>query len=323
MAVEIPRWLAPWERGELMIDDGVVGTVRLPSGSVVACDPLVALESTIPFERKVPPGEYPVVLGRAEGDCVLACVRFGKEPVRSWEVALRAGEDGEDGAPGYVVESGAGCFVDAQSASSGGAGIETIIPAVRRQGWASIELDPKGRRGNLVAFASGGGDGASTSFWGLDGTGRPACLVTDLGLIDDEALEEDDDVEPDDEPAEAGSRADDADEGPLGEERLRQLLAELDDDAEPAEGRAEPEPVSVSPAFTRVREILAEWESGEKIELDPECDREALAEALLEVLGKLEGHRRVGAHLAEWLIERPEVQDLFASDAELEADLRR
>lgn len=85
-----------------------------------------------------------------------------------------------------------------------------------------------------------------------------------------------------------------------------------------------PEPPRVaSPLLPRAKQLLARWEKSGKMELEEDCDREALAEALLEKLVALEGHRHLGAHLAEWLMERHEVGDVFASDDELEDDLRK
>ncbi len=97
---------------------------------------------------------------------------------------------------------------------------------------------------------------------------------------------------------------------------------ELDDD-EPVRAPARPTPPRPAPLLPRAQQLLARWEKSGKLELDEDADREALAEALLEKLVGLEGHRHLGAHLAEWLMERPEVADVFASDDELEADLRK
>jgi hypothetical protein len=79
----------------------------------------------------------------------------------------------------------------------------------------------------------------------------------------------------------------------------------------------------VSPLLPRAQKLLARWEKAGKLELDEDCDRNALAEALLEKLVTLEGHRHLGVHLSEWLMERPEVSDVFASDDELEDDVRK
>lgn len=96
---------------------------------------------------------------------------------------------------------------------------------------------------------------------------------------------------------------------------------EDDDDFEiPVKAEA---PRAASPLLPRAKQLLARWEKSGKMELEEDSDREALAEALLEKLVALEGHRHLGAHLAEWLMERPEVADVFASDDELEADLRK
>lgn len=95
------------------------------------------------------------------------------------------------------------------------------------------------------------------------------------------------------------------------------------DDEDEDELPSRPPPPKAPPLLPRARELLARWEKSGKLELDEDADREALAEALLEKLVGLEGHRHLGGHLAEWLMERYDVADVFASDDELEADLRK
>lgn len=99
------------------------------------------------------------------------------------------------------------------------------------------------------------------------------------------------------------------------------LFDEEDDEAdEPPPKPARPAP---APLLPRAQKLLARWEKSGKMELEEDCDRQALAEALLEKLVTLEGHRHLGAHLSEWLMDRPEVADVFASDDELEDDVRK
>ncbi|MCZ7684500.1 MAG: hypothetical protein M5U28_39330 [Sandaracinaceae bacterium] len=103
-------------------------------------------------------------------------------------------------------------------------------------------------------------------------------------------------------------------------------MDEMDDDIDDDElelSRKPERPRAAPPLLPRARELLTRWEKTGKMELEEDADREALAEALLEKLVALEGHRHLGAHLAEWLMERPEIADVFASDDELEADLRK
>ena len=77
-----------------------------------------------------------------------------------------------------------------------------------------------------------------------------------------------------------------------------------------------------SPLFIQTRDLVKKWVKEEKIELEEGANLDVFAEALLEKLVSLQGHRNPGAHVGEWLLERNEVADVFASDDELEADLR-
>jgi hypothetical protein len=342
----LPSWLERWAEGTLALPEQEIEPIVLSSGQIVACDPFVSLEGARPFARSVAPGRYKVRLTLSSGDVALACIRFGRAKVARWEVAGFAGRPpAGDRAPGYGVDSGTGCFVDAEVAArhlarerarydavsaklraegvdpedalvwheafeselgEGEADLLTRMrPSLDRRRWASLVLDDGG--GNLLAFRSGAGDGVYPSYWGIDSRGRPAVLITDFDLLG-EAEEVD---EEDEQQASEDEEVEDVD---LEDHELYAMaLQALRRDAAP--------PAS-SPLLPRAKALLARWESSGKIALDEDCDRDAFAEALLEKLVGLEGHRHVGSHLAEWLMERSEVADVFASDDDLEADVR-
>jgi hypothetical protein len=177
-----------------------LGELYLPSGQIAACDPYVDPEVT-PFARAVPSGRYPVDLAvaRFDGDgderVAAARVRFGVgEPAR-WEVAVTGRGGRDDG--GYGVDSARGCLASAEALAvlaaqrpKGDEYAERIGEAMERsyrhtREWANVVLDDESGL-NLVVFSTGLGDGFYVSFWGLDGAGRPACLVTDFGIVDEE-----------------------------------------------------------------------------------------------------------------------------------------
>jgi len=186
--------------------------VVLPSGSIVACDAIVNVGAP-PFEKRVAPGRYPVMLSVAHPTTgyfsgkeypAFVWLRFGpSRPVR-WEMATRPGEDlatlnpeADDDFFGYDVDSGTGCFMDtvAQrfiddlSNEDGGVFTAELIDEMQReyQGGpldrlaANVTVDPA-TGANLVAFMSGMGDGTYPSYWGYDASDTVVWLVTDFGL---------------------------------------------------------------------------------------------------------------------------------------------
>ncbi|MGE0790042.1 MAG: DUF4241 domain-containing protein [Sandaracinaceae bacterium] len=228
--------------------------------------------------------------------------------------------------------------------------------ALQKRDHAAVVLDEKSG-GNLVAFKSGGGNGVYASFWGLDKKGRALALVTDFGLFAEEQDAEgatdasgangagEDGADPldglelgdddwDDVPAAPAKRAssrrakkNDDDASPGGGDALRELggLEAL----AAALGMGAPAPTATearqgpSPLFVQARDLLRRWVKEEKIELEDEVNLDDFAEAFLYKLSSLQGHRNPGRHIAEWLVDRKEVADVFASDSELEADLTR
>lgn len=340
MSDPIPAWLDRWIAGDVPLRELAADRLSLPSGRVIACDPLVALEGARPFARAVPPGRYRVVLGMLERDVALACVRLGRARVARWELARREG----GGAPGYGVDSGTGCFADADAvavyaaeerarderamqklrdegidpgdavawheamtaklADEGPDPLSAVSVSVQAKRFGALVLDAEGG-GSLVAFKTGAGDGVYASYWGLDAKGRPMMLVTDFGLVEPSE---------DDERDEAEDEADMDDDDEMDLDELEEWLERRVPAAEA--------PPAVSPLLPRAEKLLDRWVTTGKLQLEEGCDRGALAEALLEKLVTLEGYRHLGAHLAEWMMERSEIADVFASDDELEADLR-
>ena len=199
-----------------------VGKINLPTGRIIACDPLKTLgdgeEICIPFEHAVDPGDYPVTLCVARGSTAVggdryaaARIRFSdKRPVK-WLLALRGNENladlSQDGDYfGYPVEDGVGCFVDA-------GGRDTYLrfcgfmksyeknlyddyfrdlftesfetyPANQREGgdWFN-SLIPGDDQINLVVFQAGFGDGIYPCYWGLDEENNVSQLIADFFVL--------------------------------------------------------------------------------------------------------------------------------------------
>lgn len=98
-----------------------IGEVILPSGQVVACDPLMDLDLEDKFMTQVAPGHYPVILSLAgfpaTGERRIACAKLQitqKKPIR-WEVATIYPDRPAD-YQAYGVDSGTGSFLDLEAA---------------------------------------------------------------------------------------------------------------------------------------------------------------------------------------------------------------
>lgn len=365
---DVPRWLERLSDGTLdEVSQARVETLSLPTGRLVACDPLVFLRGADPFARPVKAGEHAVWLGQREDETAFAMVRFGNGKIATWEVARCPGEEEVEGWPGYGVDSGVGCFVDLSAVEAfirdddaleerlagkleeeaidaddplayhearqrlrdeAGDPLGGIVEALGRKRAVSVILDEKSGA-NLVAFRTGAGDGVYASFWGLDAKGKPVCLVTDFGLIeppeDEDSLELEGDLASDEiDEDELDGLDDDGDFDDLLRDGAVSAsdLAGLEALAAALSARAEPEErQGPSPLFLQTRDLLKRWVAEEKIELEEDANLDVVAEAFLEKLVSLSGHRHPGPHVAEWLLERAEVADVFASDDELEADL--
>lgn len=195
------------EDGTATLRHYAAGDLIVTSGSIVAwdpCDPIFSGEEPQPFEQRVEPGRYPVVLSIAHspgGDqrVAYATLRIREnEPVR-WDVARLRGVEADAGGDGeyawsYSVETGTGCFMDADvlRVAQGQPDDElgsarTINQAisdtyVNTWEWANVSLEPE-MAANIVAFTSGDGDGTYLTYLGYDASNVLMCYTTDFGLF--------------------------------------------------------------------------------------------------------------------------------------------
>jgi hypothetical protein len=194
--------------GEFHVERREIGQLVLPTGRIVACDPLVFPE-TRPFRKRVPPGRYRVILsiahipppkGRRTVDQRIACAMLclGKRVPRRWQMAVQTGQRLRGLKPnefyGYPVDSGTGCFMDLKAArvlerrmDDDPDYFEHLIKAskpsyVYTRQWADFQLEADSGL-NVVFFSSGFGDGTYPSYWGYDATGELTCLATDFRVL--------------------------------------------------------------------------------------------------------------------------------------------
>jgi len=175
--------------------------VVLPSGRLVATDAFVI--GGHPFTIGVPAGHHPVSVIRADfadGDrrIAAAIVRFGAGETARWELALVPGQDPATLRPGeifgYGVDSGTGAFTSPEAVGAveseadytaysdellAAMGAKTVPAPLT----AAVEVDPA-TGANVVAFASGFGDGAYPTYAGFDASGRIVVVLTDFGVLD-------------------------------------------------------------------------------------------------------------------------------------------
>ena len=306
-----PAWLDDLEAQAAV--EQKLGELPIPSGKLVACDPLVGLDDAAPLERALPPGTYPVLLGKLDGDTAWARLAFSGQPIARWESA---------GAHG--VDSGSSCFGDSHAceaevarqrarrdlifarvsergvdASDARAWYEAVDEETKKldrdpflgQVRSGLVFEPKPGAG-LVAFPSGAGDGSYTSWWGLDREGKVCTLLTDFGLVSEESEDEDE-----------------------GLDSNKDFLAELSGILRES-GRGPAKEVMQGPtaAFVRAEVFIGRLVEDGLLELQPGADRDDLAEGILPILDVRGPDPSV---IAEALLDLPGVEELYASDQDI------
>lgn len=188
-----------------------IDTIKITSGQLVACDPGF-LEFKSPFVTKIPMGEYSVRitiahdLNDADENITFATIHLGDSKVVRWELMLLPEQNisqlHDDQFFGYGVDTGIGCFTDfsvVEYIKSQKLGNETYIElrnnmtslGTRLRAWGSMNV----KNGNIVAFASGWGDGAYPTFIGFNETDQITAIVTDFMCIYNDYYEIEDDEE--------------------------------------------------------------------------------------------------------------------------------
>jgi hypothetical protein len=175
-----------------------IGTLDLPTGKIIACDPFASPESS-PFSITFPKGNFPVELPLAKsGDderVAFARIKFSEETPVYWSMAVSEGEDistlEEDEIFGYGVDSGTGGFLDSSFAKEystylcPGGNFDKLSADMDKthkhtRSWIIWGDDKK----KVALFSSGWGDGLYASYIGYDSNNKICRLVTDFGMID-------------------------------------------------------------------------------------------------------------------------------------------
>lgn len=188
-----------------LIETFDAGKINLPTGRLVACDPLVTNDMK-EFKINFPPGEFPVMLHKErESNCVAYVeIVFSDSPVSEWKMATTEGQNTDDlkGEEifGYPVESGMGCFMDAETQDclnhlenrlfhrKGGE-----FMGIYEEFFHDHFFDENGaidqfaflkpddeKAGNIFAFETGYGEGFYASYIGFGNDNQPVKIVTEF-----------------------------------------------------------------------------------------------------------------------------------------------
>ncbi|WP_322417081.1 DUF4241 domain-containing protein [Mesorhizobium huakuii] len=180
--------LSEAEMAERKIIVSTIGELELPTGEIVACDPLITgLERPV-FSRKVKPGRYPVTLLEVRSYVAAAVLRFGPGLPVSWELATFTRNGGSTWKSGFMVDDAVASFMDKS--------VLTLMSDLEElDGYLAdvacsfdrfrMDNPVEGNPLNIAMFSTGWGDGIYYSFWGLDAAGEPLVLMTDFEVLED------------------------------------------------------------------------------------------------------------------------------------------
>ncbi|MFD5560436.1 DUF4241 domain-containing protein [Kitasatospora griseola] len=177
--------------------------LALPTGRLVACDPVAGLvDENEPFLAVVPPGSYPVTLavvevrnaygpGSSDTRIAAARLRIVEQAAVRWQLALSEGQDEERLGPddffGYGVDAGTGCFLDASAVGPIGELVEQdadpVIDAIHDARHRPAVVTDPGTGHTMAAFTTGWGDGHYPTWVGRAADGRVVGFVSEFFVV--------------------------------------------------------------------------------------------------------------------------------------------
>lgn len=191
--------LTSYELTQRKISLVAMGLLELPTGEIVASDPLADPDRPA-FARKVAPGRYPVALYMFMDRPALAMLRLAPGNPVKWEIATTPGQDAatlkDDEIFGYPVDAGTGSFrdtsalalMDERQKREEAAGAKDFnyyddVLASEYDEYVMHRPIPENPV-NVAVFHSGWGDGFYASYWGLDASDKPLVLMTDFQTLE-------------------------------------------------------------------------------------------------------------------------------------------
>lgn len=186
------------------------GEINLPSGRIIAVDPLILTSADSFFSTVVKPGNYPVYVyaqdtGSGGVRVGLAELRFSNVKPSRWTLAI---SDGQDTATlkageffGYGVDSGLASFMSPEALTFLEADMkkaEQTIPNFSDYYSDVLAKDlekptpnaiifpiPTSPENKVAIFHSGWGDGSYPSYFGYDSLGNPVTMVTTFFVFEE------------------------------------------------------------------------------------------------------------------------------------------
>ena len=182
-----------------------VGEIEITSCKLVACDPIITNDKE-PFTIHFPKGNFPAFLYKErESNCVAyAEIVFSEAQPVHWEMAVTSNQSIKDLKGdeifGYPVESGMGCFMDAETQDLLNE-IEQQLFQEKGENFMGIYedffheyfFDSNGaidqfaflkpfnnKKGNILAFETGYGEGFYATYIGFDNDKNPVKVIAEF-----------------------------------------------------------------------------------------------------------------------------------------------
>lgn len=217
--IDFARYFTEPAIGATAVDVLTLGDLHLPTGRIIACDPMTELEDAKPYMQTVPIGVYPVqacvIPSEKRGDRY-ACVRVritDAQPAR-YECGMTGKENIDEPINpgdfyGFGVDAGVGCIADVRTRDEAVACTRQLVAAGDLEEWETpfeealaenAKAHPKyqteygdwvnwavpGTDDNVIVTTSGWGDGCYAVYFAYDESGAICGLYVPYILIEED-----------------------------------------------------------------------------------------------------------------------------------------
>lgn len=188
-----------------LIESFDAGKIHLPTGRIVACDPLITNDMK-DFKIHFPQGEFPVLIHKErDSNCIAyAEIIFSNDEIIDWKIATTEDQNVEELKDeeifGYPVESGMGCFMDFETQDDLNHLENTLFQrkgddfrGIYEEFFHQHFFDKNGaidqfafmkpiaeKDGTIFAFETGYGEGFYASYIGFGNENQPVKLITEF-----------------------------------------------------------------------------------------------------------------------------------------------
>lgn len=171
---------------ETALESTEVTSLRVPSGCLGRCAPAGVPDTWEPYDRRIPPGQYPVVFtartGGAQPVVAFVSIRLGSGRAAVWKRSKPSELEFPDALAGLADEELVGALESLGDEEYDGLWNSLQWHRFADAKWAKFAVPERGG-GEVFCFENPQESDVCPTYWSLSDSGRLESLTVDLGVL--------------------------------------------------------------------------------------------------------------------------------------------